>query len=967
MAEVDIRVLGPLELVGPAGPVPLGGPRQRALLGLLALRAPRVVSQEALLDGVWGEDPPGSGVRTLHAHIAHLRRALTRAEVGDLIATRPPGYALAVDPDLVDSTRFEGLLRRARHAGSPHDVAACLREGLGLWRGDVLSDCPVREWGSAEAARLRESRLTATEELLDAEIRLGRGGHVIADLEALVADHPLRERFWELLVLALAEDGRQGDALGAYQRARATLVEQLGLEPGARLRRLEAAVLAGESTPRRPADPVAVPDRDFPAPVTPLVGRAADLGELTGLLDTRRLVTLTGVGGAGKTRLAIAVGDGRAEALFVDLTPLHDPHRLPRVLGDRLGLREEPGLDPVDALVRHLRTRRTTLVLDNCEHVLDVCAPVVHRLLRSCPRLRVLATSREALGVPGEVAWPVSGLPVPPAGADTLAAVREHDAVRLFLDRAALPAVRALTDGDAAALATICARLDGLPLALELAAARTGVLTVAEIAARVHDPSLLRTGRPGGRPHHQALHDTLAWSYDLLDDRGRALLRHVAVFVGGFALGAAEAVWPGGDALNALADLVAKSLVVVDHGPAGARYRLLEIIRHFAHGELAGRPEEAEAARARHAAFHLAAAERADAGLRGPDQVGSMRALAAGSEDLWAAKEWFAATGDGVAGLRLAVAMARYHRLAGHYRRGRRWLDDALAACPRGPVELVAAARLAAAFLAYFDLAHDDSTAAALRALEGFRAVADRGGEARALRLLGSIAREQGRYRESRSWYDQALTAHGDDAGAVADVRQMAGFTAWVAGDLEDAEALLDEALRHYRFARDEESIASTRIHLALTAVYRGHPGRARRLAEEALAAFRRLGFREGLGYAYDVLGLVALRTGGHEDAVTWLRTGLGIHGEVGDWWRQASVADALAAAHLVGGRPGRAARLIGFADALREPHGIPVPARERPERERTIARTRAVLGEDAYYLEHCEGREMSVRDAVEG
>ncbi|WP_309112032.1 BTAD domain-containing putative transcriptional regulator [Saccharothrix sp.] len=955
-AEADIRLLGNLELIGPAGPVGLGGPRPRTMFGLLALRAPRVVSQEALLDGVWGEDPPPSGTRNLHAHMAYLRRSLARADLGDLIVTRAPGYALDVRPEAVDSRRFEELVRRARGAGTPGEIATHLREGLALWRGDALADCPVHEWGHAEVARLREVRLSAVEELLAAEIELGRGAHVVAELEGLVADHPLRERFWELLMLALAEGGRRSDALNTYRRARATLVDQLGLEPGARLRRLEATVLAaGVEEAPRPAE------RDFPAPVTPLVGRAEEVAELAALLEDHRLVTLVGMGGVGKTRLALAVCANRPEAVFVDLAPLSDPHRLPQVLCDGLGVREDPGVDPVDTAVRHLRARPVTLVLDNCEHVLDSCAPVVDRLLRSCPRLRVLATSREAFGLLGEAIRPVAGLATPPIEAAGLDEVRGYAAVRLFLARAAPPAVRALTDDDAAALARLCRRLDGLPLALELAAARTNVLSIAQIADRVHDPALLHTAQPGGRSHHQAMDATISFSYDLLDDAARTRLRRLGVFHGGFDLDAAQAVWEedGPSTLDALAGLAAKSLVVVDHRPAGVRYRLLEVIRHFAVGELAGRPAEADRVRDLHARFHLAAAEDADAGLRGPRQVESMRRFAAEAENLWAAKEWFAARGDDVAGLRLAVATARYHRLSGHYRRGRRWLDDALAGTSDGtPVPLVTSARVAAAFLAYFQLAYADSAAHATRALAGCRALGDRTGEARALRLLGSIARERGHYDEARAHYDQALVARADDPAAVADIRQMAGFTAWAAGELDEAEALLGEALRHYRFARDEEGVASTRIQLALTAVHKGHNARARRLAEQALNTFRELGFREGLGYAHDVLGLVDLRTGSAEEAIARLRAGLEIHGAVGDRWRQASVADTLAAAHLATGQPSTAARLLGFADSLREPHGIPVPAQERADREQTVARTRSTLGEDAYHVAYGEGGE---------
>jgi len=967
----DIRVLGPVEVVGADGAVFVGGPTRRALLGLLALRARQVVSQDALVDGLWDERPPVSAQKSLHAHVAHLRRALETAGLGRLLGTKPPGYLLAAPPEHVDADRFARLIRADR--GEPPDrVAERLRAALALWRGDVLADCAVGEWARAEAARLHEARLYAVEGLFTAELAMNRHRAVVAELESVVGRHPLRERLWELLMLALHRDGRQGDALRAYRRAHSVLVAELGVGPGPTLRRLEAAIRAGEE----PAAPRAVTTRApgpgpapaVPVPLTSLVGRSKDIAELTGLLTERRLVTLTGVGGSGKTRLAIAVATAVAatdgHVGFVDLTAVTDPGLVPAAACDALGVRDDP---TPDALVRRLRDRELLLVLDNCEHVLGACRSLVETLLHACPWLRVLATSCETLGVAGETTWPVQPLPTPGHGVDTLAELHGYDAVRLFLDRATLPAVRALGDADAPALAAICAGLDGLPLALELAAARTAVLTVAEIAERLRDPAVLRGHRHPDRPHHRALDATVAWSYDALDPAMRARLRGLAVFAGGFTLEAAAAVWleTEGGTVDALADLVAKSLVVVDQRGGRTRYRLLETIRHFAAVRLDDVPDERRAARQRHASHHLALAVDADRRLRGPDSSRWLDRLAAEHENLRAALAWFATDGSPEE-LRLAVALARYCRLRGRYDEGRRWLLDALergadAGADRAP------ALLAVAFLAYFRGSYAQAARYARSALAEHRAAANPAGAARSLRLLGSIACERGEYERSTAWYAEALAEYRcvDDESGQADVLQMTGFVAWLAGDLAAAGPVLEQALLRYGALDDPENLASTRVHLAAVALYSGDGGLARRLAEDAMAHFAGLDFKEGIAWAMNILGLVALHDGQVDHAMTALHTSLGIHHDVGDRWRQASLLDALAVGHLARDDPARAARLTGLAAAMRDELGVPVPTVEQPALACLTTAITARLTDQQRHAALARGATMTVPDIL--
>ncbi|HEU5470251.1 MAG TPA: BTAD domain-containing putative transcriptional regulator [Actinophytocola sp.] len=939
VASIEIRVLGPVEVVDGDRTAPLGGPRPRTLIGALALRAPAVVSRDALAEAVWDTHLPPGAAKTLRAHVAYLRRALSAGGFGELVTTRAPGYALTVPIERIDVHRFQELLDRARATPAAGTTAETLRVALGLWRGDVLAGCQAGDWVRAEATRLEELRLGATEDLLAAELAVGRHAAATPELESLVARFPLRERLWELLMLALYRAGRQGDALAAYRRARARLVTEIGVEPGAGLQRLEAAILAGRELPAASesvpvgGEPVGC---GVPAPLTTLIGRDAEIAELSALLAQRRLITLTGVGGCGKTRLAVAVAERVAGRFpggvqFVDLAPLADPGLVAAELA------------PADAL----RGRNCLLVLDNCEHVVAACGGLVGALLRACPDLRVLATSRETLGVPGELAWPVPPLSTPPVtGTPGLAALSRYDAVRLFLDRAAVSAVRALGDGDAPDIAALCARLDGLPLAIELAAARTAVLTVAEITDRLHDPALLRTSCQPDRPQHQAMHSTIAWSYDLLDAPTQDRFRRLAVFAGGFTLAAAEAVWGDPAAVDQLADLVGKSLVVVEHTAAGARYRLLETIGRWAARKLSGVPAAERAARDAHAGYYLALAEEADRQLRRPETGGWLARLAAEHENLRAALAWFAGGGgDPGAQLRLAVALAQYCQLRGRYGEGRRWLETALARESAGPRSLVGCALWATAGFALLTCDYHDAQRLGERALGLLRQCGDRIGEARTLRLLASVARERGEYRRALAELDRAMNlVEPGDIPATAAVQHQIGFTHWLAGDLDAAERSLTEALRWSESLGDPVGLASGSTHLAAVALHRGQLGRADRLARDGLARSTELDLKEHIAWAWNVIGLIALRRNQSCAAVGALRTSLELHWAIGDRWRQAGVLDHLAEAVLAGGGASCAAELAGLATAIRDVLAVPVPAQEQPGRSRTQARLRRCL-----------------------
>ncbi|WP_340682738.1 BTAD domain-containing putative transcriptional regulator [Amycolatopsis coloradensis] len=444
-ANIDIRLLGPLEMAASRVPVVLHGPVQRTLVARLGIRPGETVSREALVDALWGESPPPTSTKTLHSHLARLRHQLQNAGLAGLIAARGPGYALLAPAEAADVVRFEAMVYRGRDTlarGATETAVELLRQALALWRGDPLVECRQGEWVRAETAHLTEARLGATEYLISARLTLGEHVQLVGELEPLVIRYPFREQLWELLMLALYRSGRQADALAAFQRARTALVDELGIEPGRELRRLEAAILAADPTLDLEASQRTTTDapvwRRLPVPLTSLIDREADKAALGRLLAGRRLVTLIGPGGCGKTRLATAVAAEHPDPVcFVDLTPLTEPELVPQAVADAFGLRAQPaGRGAVESIVDQLRDHALLLVLDNCEHLVDACAHLVDALLPACPGMRVLATSRETLRLPGETVHTLQPLATPdPEAVPAYNKLLRYDSVRLFVER----------------------------------------------------------------------------------------------------------------------------------------------------------------------------------------------------------------------------------------------------------------------------------------------------------------------------------------------------------------------------------------------------------------------------------------------------------------------------------------------------------------------------------------------------
>ncbi|MFE5909859.1 ATP-binding protein [Streptomyces wedmorensis] len=688
-------ILGTTEALRPDGTtLPLGGARLRALLAALALRGGRAASVTELADDVYGDEPPQDTPAALQALVGRLRRVIGREAVA---STPGPGYRLVAGPDDIDLYVFERGVRDAGahlDADDPEAAAALLREALDLFRGPALADLP-----DPAGVRPEAQRLAALRQRVEADLRRGATDGLVPELSELTTTYPYDETFRAQLIRALRAEGRHADALTAYESARRTLADALGADPGPELAALHHELLAGTPAPpprtapaeAAPTDPTtapptpAAPPRTASAPagnirprLTSFVGREPELAALDADLGRSRLVTLTGPGGSGKTRLAeeAALRAAGPEAWIAELAPLDDPEALPGAVLSALRLREinlitREGValqdDPAAHLVEHLARRPLLLVLDNCEHVIDAAAALAETLLTHCPQLRILATSREPLGVPGESVRPVEPLPPDPA----------H---RLFAERAR--AVRPSFDParDGGVVDEICRRLDGLPLAIELAAARLRLLTPRQIADRLDDRfRLLTSGSRTVLPRQQTLRAVVDWSWELLDPDERTLLRQVSVFAGGWDLAAAEALSPrAADSLGALVD---KSLVVATPVDGGEmRYRLLETIHEYAVERAAETPGLLAAAEAIHTAHFTAFAETAEPRLRSGEQLPWIERIERDLDNIRAAFHRVLVTDpDEAAAFRLVFAMGWFWWLRNYRPEGLSWVERAVA------------------------------------------------------------------------------------------------------------------------------------------------------------------------------------------------------------------------------------------------------------------------------------------------
>jgi predicted ATPase/DNA-binding SARP family transcriptional activator len=897
---VPLRLLGPLEVLDQAGAsVDIGSPRHRETLAALAVDAGRVVSTDTLLDRVWGESARGGTLANLQAVISRLRSRLREAGVPAEIATIPPGYRLDLPAGAIDTDRLAAGIDAARTAltADPQAAQDHLTEALGWWRGEPLADVP-QAFARTEALRLEGLRLTGEELAAELDLALGRAGAAVTRLTGLARQHPLRESVRGQLMRALYLAGRQADALEEYADLRTQLVEELGVDPGPAVQRLHQQILEqdpalrpGPSAPPAPAAaPTARPHRPSAVPSTdllgPLIGRERDVTHLVDVLrsPTSRLVTVTGVGGCGKTRLALAVA-AAAESTFADgvslvpLAPLHDPSAVIPAIARAVGVAE--GGDPFTALLDLLRDQDRLLLLDNAEHLLDAW-PEVATLAAACPGLRILVTSRIPLRVRGEVLFPLTPLDLPAA-------------TELFVTRAAAAGAARLLPADDAVVGQLCHRLAGIPLAIELAAARVRLLSPAEILARL-DEVMAAEGARDLPPRQRTMRSAIDWSFELLSPSEQSAFPRLAVFCGGFGIDAAAAVLADvvapGDVLGLLESLVDQSLVAVAPGP---RFRLLEPVAQYAASRLS--PADEKSARDAHLRFFGALASAHEPSLRGEGTVETLAEIEREHANLVAAVEWSLASGQADLGGWLGWHLWLFWWIRGTLREGRRLMQAVLAHDVADAVRVRAGSVVGALAFAQGDDVHAEAS---------WTASAD-------------LARRTGDL--------EGLPYAYGGIGLVALARDDADLAATV---IEETIVLCDEAGLH-----GEWLWTLSHVWLGTVELLRGNPAGAGQLVDEALAAARRrndpLAVYIGLFTAIQV----SMAVGEPDRARRQIAEGVLLSRDTGDHANLAYLLDALAVVESLSADAGDLARvgvLRGAAAQLRAGTGGNVYGYYRPD-----------------------------------
>jgi predicted ATPase/DNA-binding SARP family transcriptional activator len=935
---VEIRILGPIEVIAAGEKLSLGGARERALLAILAMAPGQTLSSDRLIDTLWGEELPANPQNALQAVVSRLRRSLEP----DVILTRSPGYVLDIALDAVDASRFRRLVEEARLLADPGRRAQRLRAALELWRGPALADFALEEFAQQEISTLEELRLLAVEDRIEAELEAGAGAELVPELEELISKHPLRESLRAGHMLALYRAGRRAEALRAYTASRRVLGEELGIEPGPELRALEEAILMQDPGLRAVSEAQPVPM--LPARLASFVGRADELREVADALTASRLVTLTGAGGAGKTSLAVETARGIQDRYpdgvwMVELAPLSHGERVPDALLAALQLELSPNLgdrrrdtDPLLAVNEYLRPRRALLIVDNCEHVLDAVAQAVQAVLLASPQVDVIATSRERLDIPGELLWRV-----PPLGLSNGAGM--SDAVALFVERA-----RAVNPGfepsasDLEHVAGICRRLDGMPLAIELAAARVRSLPVADIAARLETGiGILSGGSRHGSARQQTLRATIDWSYELLGGLERRLFARLAVFHGSFSLDAAEAVAPqtteSHDVLVRLEKLLDSSMVTAARVGAAVRYRMLETLRVYASEKLE-EEDEADTVMGLLLDHLLTTLATADDELRGPDQLIWLERLEADQDTIRRVLDWAGAHAP-ERGLRLAGHLGWFWFLKGAGPEAMQRLGASLAAAGAGAD---ARARAQAHF---FLSLHDPQPE---RALPGFAAArdaylesGDQRGVANSLAMIAAWGSDPEQTRELAARAIEIATGAGYDWG-VALIRFLQAGAAAVVNDIPESARLAEEAARLFAEVGDRWGQGYSLYTLGVARRAMGEYEAAVAALEEALTHARPMRLRREMAPVMCELASIATMRGDYERAEGMLAQAREYADEVPFAGSQGMVRNA----------QGRLARLQGDHEAAHRLHSEAVALYRDGERHGGLAYSYSCLGFNA-------------------
>ena len=878
-SPLEIRILGPFEVVVGGCRAELRGSKRHAVLAMLALQQGRVVSVDSLVDALWGHDLPAAPRNAVQHHVTRLRAALGH----DAVIASPDGYALS--DAAVDALRFEELLGATRVAireGDARRAGDAVAAALALWRGPALQGLTDTAWMSAEARRLEALHVDALEEQF--EVALARAQHreVVAELRSALVENPFRERLWGQLMLALYRGGRQADALEVFQEARRVLSDQLGLEPGPELRRLQEAILAQD--PAIAGVPVAPSRRgNAPAPSASFVDSVNEVARVTDCLLEYRLVTLTGPPGVGKSRLALEALRGLEDRFpdgiwFVDLARAGKEADVVRLVAHAVDAR---GADPLARTVARLRDADALLVLDGCGRVVEEAARVAASVLAGCPGVRVLTTSRRVLGLGAEVRISVEPFPLPdPESADVV----DSPAVQLFLARAraARPGFE-LTRESAPVAIEILRRLDGLPLAIELAAARVNVVGLRELLAVVERHLSLLGAEPAPDPVRAALNALVEWSYDLLHTDEKTLLHQLAVHRGGASLPSlvSAGVRSGGDdatAVYLLGALVDKSIVLASFPDGDARYDLLETVRDYVLERLA-EAGGLGAVRRAHAEYFAALAGEARSGLRGPDWLAWLTRLNLENDNLWAALAYARDVPDPSIAVRLGAPLGWYFALAERVSEGRGFLEQALAAATEDtPLELRAELLANLSYLAAEELDAEAAVSIGERARALAVAVPTSPHLGLAHLTLALAVAQSGDPERAAALAEEAHSAYraaGDDWGlaAVGLVRAMAGAAA---GDVPAVAAITPEILAHSEPIGYDAFRVPALLLDAWVAEQRNDANAAENVYRRALEVAGRAGFADHAAFVLTGLGSQALAKADLPRAEEFQRQALG-------------------------------------------------------------------------------------------
>ena len=1037
MFNLKLILLGPPRIERDGVTIKLDTKKTFALFTYLTLTR-QTHRRDSLVDLLWPHSDQTNGRALLRGCLHNINKVL-----GDgLLDSDRETVTLDPNADLwVDVDEFRDFIAKCKTHGHPSDKVcpSCLKplkDAVGLYHGDFLSGFNLKDsvlfddWQSAQSQSMKSSLDVGFERLIRCLREEGELEKAIDYAQRWLELEASNEAAHRQLMELYARSGGTAAALRQYEECVRILEEETDSSPQEETIRLYEKIKSNafseeKTSPSEEASPTEremetepTPEprdtfpNNLPLQLTSFIGRVREIAEIKRLLSTTRSLTLTGAGGCGKTRLALEVAAQLVEEYedgvwVVELASLSDPALVPQEVALALDVSEQPGRSFSDTLSDYLKSKSTLLILDNCEHVIDVCATFSETLLRSCPNLKIIASSREALGIAGELTYRVPSMSLPdPKELPILENIGEYEALSLFIERAAFnEPTFAVTVGNIEALTQICHRLDGIPLALELAAARVKALSPEQILERLDDRFRLLTG--GSRtalPRQQTLRSTIDWSYNQLSEKEKVLFNRTSVFMGGWNLDAAEAICADEgiedyEVLDLLTQLEEKSLVVLekasskeDVSPKGkgvgeARYRLLETVRQYSRDKLL-ESGEASTIRDRHLEWYLELAELWGPGILGPDQVEFLDRLETEYDNMRSALEWSQGSGgesgsgdsgkslsdshspSSERGLQLAAALGWFWWARGYNSEGQKWLEEALSAGTKSAETKSARAKALyfAGWLLNFKCDYRQAVEVLEESLALCRELGDLRGIGLSRALLGTISWQQGDYVRGRALIEEniSISREWEDKTWIAGSLGGLGVIERHYGDYERAKALLEEALALFRELGNNFLINVQLLDLGLVACSQGDYERAKRLGEESLSYFREEGNKRVIGLLLRLLGLVALGGDEHDRASDLFREGLVLSGEEGAKLEMVQIVEGLARVAVVQEGHERSARLLGASEGIREAIGAPLPPADHDEHEETVTTLRAELGEEAFAAGWTEGRAMSMEEAVE-